>query len=105
QQTRATHAPPLVPPPQASTETKIPTPQLKPRSQIEAMPPFTSSPLVPPRNVYDSAIRHPVFHTEQLRRSPFPLPAGATYGWNPVASGYIVEQRRTDGSGVPRTKL
>lgn len=105
QQTRATHAPPLSQPAQAPTGAPTQASQQKPRSQIEAMPPFASSPLVPPRTVYDSATRHPVFHTELLRRPPFPLPAAATHGWNPVASGYVFEQRKVEANGDPRTKL
>jgi hypothetical protein len=72
---------------------------------MEAVPPFASSPLIPPRNLYDSAVRHPVFFTEQLRKPPFPIPTVATYGWNPVASGYIFEQRRAEANSIPRTKL
>ncbi|KAF2451444.1 hypothetical protein P171DRAFT_468009 [Karstenula rhodostoma CBS 690.94] len=106
QQIRAAHAtPPPSAPSQAPGHTPTAAPQLKPRSQIEAMPPFSSHPLVPPRSVYDSAVRHPVFFTEQLRKPPFPIPTAATHGWNPVASGYIFEQRRAEANGIPKTKL
>ncbi|KAF2688218.1 hypothetical protein K458DRAFT_294350 [Lentithecium fluviatile CBS 122367] len=79
----------------------------KPRSQIEAMHPFAaSSPFSPPRAFYDSAIRHPVFFTETLRKPPFPIPAVASQGWSPVASGYIMEERRSARKdGVARGKL
>ncbi|OAG10217.1 uncharacterized protein CC84DRAFT_1084440, partial [Paraphaeosphaeria sporulosa] len=105
QQTRTAHVTPPSAPPQSPGYTPTTAPQLKPRSQIEAMPPFSSSPLVPPRNVYDSAVRHPVFFTEQLRKAPFPIPTAATHGWNPVASGYIFEQRKAEANGIPKTKL
>ncbi|KAF1838065.1 hypothetical protein BDW02DRAFT_565328 [Decorospora gaudefroyi] len=68
----------------------------KPTSQIEAMPPF-GPPQTPPSfftPLYDSAVRHPVFFTQTLKKPPFPIPHGASQGWNPVASGYIVERRR-----------
>ncbi|KAL5396616.1 hypothetical protein PMIN06_003989 [Paraphaeosphaeria minitans] len=105
QQTRVSHVNPPSAPPQTPGSAATAAPQLKPRSQIEAMPPFASRPLVPPRSVYDSAVRHPVFFTEQLRKPPFPIPSAATHGWNPVASGYIFEQRKADAKGIPKTKL
>ncbi|KAF2739017.1 hypothetical protein EJ04DRAFT_458421 [Polyplosphaeria fusca] len=79
----------------------------KPRNQIEAMPPLVAGPFfpLPPRNLYDSAIRHPVFFTDQLRKPPFPIPEMPCQGWSPVASGYVLEQKRDDRSGSPRTKL
>ncbi|KAF2265849.1 hypothetical protein CC78DRAFT_514837 [Lojkania enalia] len=71
----------------------------KPRSQIEAMPPLA---MLPPRNLYDSAVRHPVFFTEQLRKPPFPMPDMGSQGWSPVANGYIMEKKKAGG---PQTKL
>jgi len=68
----------------------------KPRSQIEAMPPFAAS-----KAFYDSAVRHPVFFTTQLRKPPFPMPQLPTKGWNPVASGYVKESENR----VLKTKL
>lgn len=69
------------------------------------MPPF--GPLQTPATfftpVYDSAIRHPVFFTQNLKKPPFPIPQVASQGWNPVANGYIMEQRRADAPG--KTKL
>ncbi|KAG9194685.1 hypothetical protein G6011_04720 [Alternaria panax] len=105
QQRRAAH-----PPSQASqrpaTQPPNPLPNTpRPRSQIEAMPPFG-----PPKTpatfftpVYDSAIRHPVFFTQNLKKPPFPIPQGASQASNPVASGYVMEQRRAEVMG--RTKL
>jgi hypothetical protein len=61
--------------------------------------------MLPPRSLYDSAVRHPVFFTDQLRKPPFPIPEMASRGFNPVASGYIVETKKVDGTGVPKTKL
>ncbi|KAF2248818.1 hypothetical protein BU26DRAFT_483872 [Trematosphaeria pertusa] len=111
QQTRATHetphhSVPLSDAPNLSKPMSNPNPP-KPRSQIEAMPPFSpAAPMLPTqRMVYDSAVRHPVFFTEQLRKPPFPIPQIASQGWSPVASGYIQEQRKADASGIPKTKL
>ncbi|KAF2658804.1 hypothetical protein K491DRAFT_592374 [Lophiostoma macrostomum CBS 122681] len=72
----------------------------RPRNQIEAMPPS-----IPVQPAYDSAVRHPVFFTEQLRKPPFPVPEVASRGYSPVAKGYIMECRRVDANGAPRTKL
>ncbi|KAF2188104.1 hypothetical protein K469DRAFT_748481 [Zopfia rhizophila CBS 207.26] len=85
----------------------------KPRSHIEAMPLFgpaqshlfLGKPMGPAPNLYDSALRHPVFFTEQLRKPPFPIPEIASQEWSPVASGYVMENRKTDGTGIPKTKL
>ncbi|KAF2129551.1 hypothetical protein P153DRAFT_366941 [Dothidotthia symphoricarpi CBS 119687] len=82
----------------------------KPQSQIEAMPPSGSIParasFFPPPAIYDSAKCHPVFFTTNLRKPPFAIPQIATQGWNPVASGYIMEQRKPVGADVgPKTKL
>ncbi|OCK78865.1 hypothetical protein K432DRAFT_383562 [Lepidopterella palustris CBS 459.81] len=85
----------------------------KPKNQIEAMPPFDPAPPAAffasrANNLtvhsYDSAIRHPVFFTEQLRKPPFPLPEMASLGVNPAAHGYILENRRPDAT-VGQTKL
>jgi hypothetical protein len=69
------------------------------------MPPTASRPATffPSQSFYDSAVRHPVFFTETLRKLPFPIPNMASHGWSPVASGYIKEQGRVEGNG--RTKL
>jgi hypothetical protein len=77
----------------------------RPRSQIEAMPPFgpPQTPATFFTPVYDSAIRHPVFFTQNLKKPPFPIPQVASQGWNPVASGYVMEQRRVQVTG--KTKL
>lgn len=70
------------------------------------MPPLgPGTPLLPPRGLYESAVRHPVFFTEQLKKPPFPIPGVAGHGWSPVAAGYILEQRRAETNGVPKTKL
>ncbi|KAF2645367.1 hypothetical protein P280DRAFT_545348 [Massarina eburnea CBS 473.64] len=105
QQTRATHNAPLTQP----TSHSYPQPlgPQRPRSQLEAMPPFSAtstSPFSPPRAFYDSAVRHPVFFTEQLRKPPFPIPQMASQGWSPVASGYIQEQKRL-GDTAGKMKL
>lgn len=80
-------------------------PPARPRSQVEAMPPFgpphTPATFFTP--VYDSAVRHPVFFTQTLKKPPFSIPLAASQGYNPVASGYIVEQRRAEQPG--KTKL
>ncbi|KAH7116008.1 hypothetical protein B0J11DRAFT_115243 [Dendryphion nanum] len=102
QQTRALH-PPQPAPHLTSQEPATP----KPRTQIEAMPPFgpAYATLLPPRDMYNSATRHPVFFTAQLRKPPFPIPDLGSQGWSPVANGYIMERERASGSEVGRTKL
>ncbi|KAF2829261.1 hypothetical protein CC86DRAFT_318452 [Ophiobolus disseminans] len=109
QQRRAVHEgvqylPPS--PPQATAHQAGPT---RPRSQIEAMPPqdapHAATPLyTPPHPFYDSAIRHPVFFTQNLKKPPFPIPQIASQGWSPVANGYIMEQQRVLNAEA-RTKL
>jgi hypothetical protein len=87
--------------------------QNKPRSQLEAMPPFAPLPHLMTRPIrpapYSSATCHPVFFTQTLLKPPFPLPIGpgAATGLNPVAFGYIPESgaRRPSNEGSPRTKL
>ncbi|KAF1810495.1 hypothetical protein P152DRAFT_401372 [Eremomyces bilateralis CBS 781.70] len=94
----------------------------QPSSQIEAMPPYPSGHLVtvphtasfpnhaglrpslkPPTMpittpVFDSATRHPVFFTHNLRRPPFPMPAGSAA--HPVSWGYIFDKKKpTSGHG------
>ncbi|EOA86877.1 hypothetical protein ACJQWK_08436 [Exserohilum turcicum] len=106
QQRRALHISPQASQPQAlARPSALPVNPPKPRSQVEAMPPF--GPLQTPATfftpVYDSAIRHPVFFTQNLKKPPFPIPQVASQGWNPVANGYIMEQRRADAPG--KTKL
>jgi hypothetical protein len=64
-------------------------------------PPQTPATFFAP--VYDSAIRHPVFFTQNLKKPPFPIPQITSQGYHPVASGYIMEQRRVEEAG--RTKL
>ncbi|OCL11677.1 hypothetical protein AOQ84DRAFT_286716 [Glonium stellatum] len=85
-----------------------------PKTQLEAMPPFGPMPQAPMlqsrvtgfmQHQYDSATRHPVFFTEQLRKPPFPLPEDASRGLNPVAHGYITENRRPDAGTGGRIKL
>ena len=78
----------------------------QPRSQIEAMPPFgpAHTPATFFTPVYDSAIRHPVFFTQNLKKPPFPIPQFAAQSWNPVASGYVAEQRRSEAV-TGKTKL
>jgi hypothetical protein len=86
-----------------------------PRNQIEAMPPFapTPSPKLPPINLpfshYNSAMLHPVFFTQSLRKLPFPLPNGASSSasYNPAAFGYIAETsgRRIESRPGTGTKL
>ncbi|KAI8942723.1 hypothetical protein NX059_000771 [Plenodomus lindquistii] len=77
----------------------------KPRSQIEAMPPFgpPQTPATFFTPLYDSAVRHPVFFTQNLKKPPFPLPQAASQGWSPVANGYIHEQQKAEAAG--KTKL
>jgi hypothetical protein len=100
QQRRATHeaSPPLNPAASGSQQSLV-----RPQSQIEAMPPFRPT-QAPASSFYDSAIRHPVFFTQNLKKPPFPLPNIASQGWSPVASGYIMEQQRAM-SVEPKTKL
>lgn len=100
QQRRAVHEAPVqsIPPGAQATVSHA-----RPRSQIEAVPPF------PPRQpsasaFYDSAVRHPVFFTQNLKKPPFPIPQIASQGWSPVANGYIMEQHRAMAS-EPKTKL
>jgi hypothetical protein len=67
------------------------------------MPPFCPA-QAPAYNVYDSAVRHPVFFTQNLKKPPFPIPHIASQGWSPVANGYIMEQQRALNAD-PKTKL
>ncbi|KAJ5065544.1 hypothetical protein J3E74DRAFT_414531 [Bipolaris maydis] len=101
QQRRATHSLQQI----ISQPPSLPLNPPKPHSQVEAMPPFgppqTPASFFTP--VYDSAVRHPVFFTQNLKKPPFPLPQVASQGCNPVASGYIMEQGRAEAPG--RTKL
>ncbi|KAL5114821.1 hypothetical protein ACEQ8H_007314 [Pleosporales sp. CAS-2024a] len=76
---------------------------VQPRNQIEAMPPSLPRPGVAPA-FYDSAVRHPVFFTQNLKKPPFPIPPIASQGWSPVANGYIMEQQPAMNA-EPRTKL
>jgi hypothetical protein len=102
EQRRAVHEAISSPQPQGLSTTR-------PRSQIEAMPPhhtaLATTPFQPPPHaLYNSAIRHPVFFTQNLRKPPFPIPQIASQGWSPVASGYIMEQQRAMNA-EPKTKL
>ncbi|KAH9882129.1 hypothetical protein J1614_001301 [Plenodomus biglobosus] len=102
QQQRTSHiAPQATNPLQAQNSSNI----AKPRSQMEAMPPFgpPQTPATYFTPLYDSAVRHPVFFTSNLRKPPFPIPQAANQGWNPVANGYIHEQRKAEAVG--KTKL
>jgi len=101
------------PPQEIRQSTEIPAAR-QPRNQLEAMPPFNPMPQAPMlqsrvtslmQHRYDSAVRHPVFFTEQLRKPPFPLPENASQGLNPVAHGYITENRRPDAGTEGRIKL
>jgi len=112
QQTRSLQYPSITPTSPSNAPTSVSL-QKKPRNQIEAMSPF-STPLQPlqTRNpsalasrAYDSAVRHPVFFTNQLRKPPFPLSQNAAHGVNPVAFGYVLECRRPDAAAGGRTKL
>lgn len=107
QQQRATYGVPSPLSTTSHTQQQQPLNPARPRNQLEAMPPFGpgQAPFMPSPAFYDSATRHPVFFTEQLRKPPFPMPEFASHGFSPVASGYIMESKRTDPSGVPRTKL
>ncbi|KAH6016592.1 hypothetical protein HBI83_135830 [Parastagonospora nodorum] len=103
QQRRAVHEAALQSPPPPPPGAQATVSHPRPRSQIEAMPPF------PPRQpstspFYDSAVRHPVFFTQNLKKPPFPIPQIASQGWSPVANGYIMEQQRAMAS-EPKTKL
>ncbi|KAF2808294.1 uncharacterized protein BDZ99DRAFT_51312 [Mytilinidion resinicola] len=114
QQTRTLQYPSIPPPPVSSAPSSTVS-QKKPRNQIEAMSPFapplqtlqtlqTRNPTFSP-SAYDSAVRHPVFFTQQLRKPPFPLPQNAAQGANPVAFGYVLESRKADATFGGRTKL
>lgn len=76
----------------------------RPRNQLEAMPPFPPAQAPGSQSFYDSAIRHPVFFTQNLKKPPFPIPQIASQGWSPVANGYIMEQQRVLNKD-PKTKL
>ncbi|KXJ85515.1 hypothetical protein Micbo1qcDRAFT_237451 [Microdochium bolleyi] len=74
----------------------------------------------PPPHARDVSSLHPVFFTERLQRTPFPMaasspstqpPRGSVGGGsggamftNPVAHGYMYHEtrRRAEGSSVPR---
>ncbi|KAH6882716.1 hypothetical protein BKA58DRAFT_23655 [Alternaria rosae] len=105
QQRRAGHAPSQSPQQSTPKHSDSPLDPPKPRSQIEAMPPFgpPQTPATFFTPVYDSAIRHPVFFTQNLKKPPFPIPQVASQGCSPVASGYVMEQRRAEVTG--KTKL
>ncbi|KAF2788736.1 hypothetical protein K505DRAFT_285595 [Melanomma pulvis-pyrius CBS 109.77] len=107
QQQRATHELPHSPSLNSPLHPMSTPNPPKPRNQVEAMPPFTptQAPFFPPRSFYDSAVRHPVFFTSQLRKPPFPIPEVASRGWSPVASGYIMESKKVEANSGPKTKL
>lgn len=69
-----------------------------PKNQIEAMPPtFAPLPIppAPPRSpVFDPLRCHPVFFAQNLRKPPFPMPDTGGGWFNPVATGYVVAERR-----------
>ncbi|KAF2719084.1 hypothetical protein K431DRAFT_229400 [Polychaeton citri CBS 116435] len=69
----------------------------RPQSQVEAMPqsgsPQTTRQLINPSLPWNPASMHPVFFSENWRKSPFPMPAGAT-GFSPVATGYVFGRSR-----------
>ncbi|KAF2855836.1 hypothetical protein T440DRAFT_164755 [Plenodomus tracheiphilus IPT5] len=102
QRQRITHTTPQSSTPQ-HVQPSVNTP--RPRSQIEAMPPFgpPQTPATFFTPLYDSAVRHPVFFTQNLKKPPFPIPQAASQGYNPVADGYIHEQRKAEAAG--KTKL
>lgn len=90
----------------------------RPKSQMEAMPPFQplATPSRPQSSLshlasaplyqqYDSAVRHPVFFTDRLRKPPFPLPGERSSSVSPVAHGYVMEKRRTSAGAAGQTKL
>ncbi|KAH8728744.1 hypothetical protein GQ44DRAFT_646557 [Phaeosphaeriaceae sp. PMI808] len=107
QQRREAHEASLRPQPTSAQAIAPSTNTARPQSQIEAMPPFRTTQnfaTYQPPTFYDSATRHPVFFTQNLRKPPFPIPQIASQGWSPVASGYIMEQRKALGVD-PRTKL
>ncbi|CAE7200814.1 hypothetical protein PTNB73_06013 [Pyrenophora teres f. teres] len=106
QQRRIFHSPLHASSQQSQPLTNPPLNSARPRSQIEAMPPFgpAQTPATFFTPVYDSAIRHPVFFTQNLKKPPFPIPQVAAQSWNPVASGYVAEQRRS-GEVAGKTKL
>ena len=65
------------------------------------MPPTRTPPMslsAPAKSAYDAATRHPVFFTSSLRKLPFPMLDVGGMGWSPVASGYVVERGRRQGS-------
>ena len=75
-------------------------------SRIDAMSPTATA--VPPSmlivSIYNPAICHPVFFTNNVRKSPFPVqPDSATSGTSPVAQGYIWSSKAPSGAG--ETKL
>ncbi|OAL04155.1 hypothetical protein IQ06DRAFT_324587 [Phaeosphaeriaceae sp. SRC1lsM3a] len=86
-----------------SPDTARDSPATRPRNQLEAMPPHQPA-HAPAHSFYDSAIRHPVFFTQNLKKPPFPIPQIASQGWSPVANGYIMEQQRAMNKD-PKTKL
>ncbi|KAF1347132.1 hypothetical protein BDV97DRAFT_233657 [Delphinella strobiligena] len=79
--------------PQNTSETSY-SDMTKPRNQIEAMPPVTAPfmPNNPQIHKYNSATRHPVFFTPNVRKPPFPLPYFTAAACHPVAAGYVFEQ-------------
>ena len=117
QQTRIVHEKPQYQAPaKASPNNNTSSNKSKPKSQIEAMPPFGAAsqnqairlrpvPMGPPAALYDSAVRHPVFFTQQLIKPPFPIPQVPSQGFNPVANGYIMETRKPNMDANPKTKL
>ncbi|KAF2750179.1 hypothetical protein M011DRAFT_438081 [Sporormia fimetaria CBS 119925] len=81
-----------------------------PKHPQNAMPQFApgQTGLMPPRSLYDSAVRHPVFFTQQLRKPPFPIPQVGPQAFSPVASGYVPEANApgtADKAGNGKTKL
>ncbi|KAF2204394.1 hypothetical protein GQ43DRAFT_429006 [Delitschia confertaspora ATCC 74209] len=95
--------------PSSTSQSTILPPKL--HSRLEVMPPFAA----PPQNsmfplagspaFYNSAVRHPVFFTPKLKKPPFPIPHSPSQGFNPVASGYIMENRKPTVEGAAKTKL
>jgi hypothetical protein len=79
---------------------------MKPRNQVEAMPPFglVAQPPFPSRTmqpVFNSATCHPVFFAQTLIKPPFPIPHGpGVAGVNPAAFGYIAEIAKKNGMGT-----
>ena len=94
-----------------------------PRSQIEALPPVAlATPrvppygmaMIPPPQLYNPSMLHPVFFTERLRKPPFQIPVGAAdvlggrggpATRNPCAEGYIYEEGRGTEKRSEGTKL